>query len=312
MADGCLCYTTDLGYALPTVLSAAQARVHLAARTDVVIILVGAPEEAAKALAPACAASGIVLQAVPRQAIDGLPIQFARHCLDRLLDPAYRRVAHVDGDTHVCGDLDPLLDATPGPGRVIAVVDPMALMLTHQGRTWRDRRAYFAGIGLGIEAASRYVNTGIFRIDRAELGPMGDACRHLALREGARFAFGEQDAFNVALGPSIDLASFRWNYPAFFANFGFGHLVEPRVRHFMSNPRPWQGPFPPWGQDGFRPYLDLVARHPELARFHAPLRGLTRLRYALQQRMKRHREPPQWDRTETRSRIRDLEAAAVV
>ena len=124
--------------------------------------------------------------------------------------------------------------------------------------------------------------------------------------------FGQQDAFNVALGPMIDLASFRWNYPAFFSNFRFGRMIEPRVRHFMSNPRPWQGPFPPWGPAGQAPYFDLVRRHPELAPLLSPLSGRQRLRYEAQQRIKRLIEPVFWDTAHVRSRVAEHEAAAMV
>ena len=311
-ADGCLCYTTDLSYALPTLLSAMQARVNLSARTDVTVFLVGAVPDQVSRLAPAYTQVGVDLVPVPRDAIDGLSVQFARHFLDRLLHPHYRRVAHVDGDTHVLGCLDPLLDIEVTPGRVLAVPDPMALVASTRGLLWRPHRTRMAAIGLKPAEARRYANTGIFRVRREDLGGFGEACRMFALKEGARLRFGEQDAFNVVLGPRIDLASLRWNYPAFFSNFAFEHLVDPRVRHFMSNPRPWQGSFPPWGRPGQAFYLDLVYRHPELACLASPLKGRRRLRYEVQQRVKRFVEPIFWDTVHTRNRIAEHEATAIV
>ncbi len=310
--DGCLCYTTDASYALPTLLSATQAKENLPSHIDVVVLIVGATSTEMADLIPAHAAADIILVDVPCDAVDGLSIQFARHFLDRLLDQRYRRVVHLDGDTHILGSLNSLLETDIAPGRLLAVPDPLALLATTDGFFWRDHRQRFSEIGLGSEAARRYANTGIFCARRDDLAGIGEACRALALREGSRLRFGEQDAFNIVLGSAIDLISLRWNYPAFFSNFRFGHLVEPRVRHFMSNPRPWQGSFPPWGRAGQAPYIDLVRRFPELARFLLPLSTRKRLRYEVQQRLKRHVEPVFWDTAHIRDRIAEHERSAVV
>ena len=39
---------------------------------------------------------------------------------------------------------------------------------------------------------------------------------------------------------------------------------DARIVHYMSNPRPWHGSYLPWRREGYRPYADLVRRHPEL------------------------------------------------
>ena len=311
-ANKCLCYTSDRAYALPTVLSAAQARRHLSAQTDVVIVLVGAAPDEYEALAEACVSVDVVLVSVPRDAIDNMPMVLARHFLDRILDLRYRRVTYIDGDTQVHGSLDALLNTEPAPGRVIATPDPMVLMIDKPGPAWASRRRYFASIGIGPQEMRRYVNAGMFSARRDDLAAIGPECRRLTLQAGKRFKFSEQDAFNVLLGPSIDHASLRWNYPAFFSNFKFGDLVEPRVRHFMSNPRPWQGPFAPWGREGYTPYDELLRSQPQLARFHAPFTKLQTLRYVMQQRFKRVVEPWSWDRSDVRAHIQRIESSAIV
>ncbi|MBE7180463.1 MAG: hypothetical protein INR71_04490 [Terriglobus roseus] len=310
--SGCLCYTTDINYSLPTLLSAAQARANLSSRFDVVVVLVDAPRREIADLRQAHEAEGITLTEVSGDAIDNLRIDFARCFLDRLLDPQYRRVVHIDGDTHILGSLDPLLDHDVAAGRVLAVPDPLALLASTSSYTWHFQRKRLAEIGLTPDAARRYANTGLFSARREDLAGIGEACRTLALKRGSRMRFGQQDAFNVVLGSAIDLASFRWNYPAFFSNFCFDHLVEPRVRHFMSNPRPWQGAFLPWGPEGQTPYLDLLRRYPALAHLHSPLSSPRRLRYEIQQQVKRVVEPMFWDTSHLRGRIAEHEVAAII
>ena len=312
LADRCLCYTSNRAYAMPTVLSAAQARKNLSTRTDVVIILVGAALREEEALAEACVALNVVLVAAPLDAIDHQPIVLARHFLDRILDTHYRRVTHIDGDTQVRGSLDALLDSEPAAGRVWASPDPMALIVGQPGLLSERHRRYFASIGIGPHAMHRYVNTGMFSIRREDLAAIEAECRRLTLAAGHRFRFSEQDAFNVALGPMIDLASLRWNYPAFFTNFNFDHLVQPRIRHFMSNPRPWQGPFLPWGREGHAPYAELLHSQPQLSCFDVPFTPLQSLRYAAQQHFKRIVEPWIWDRPDVRAHIQRIETSAIV
>ena len=273
--DRCLCYTTDSNYALATLLSAVQARANLSHRTDVLILLFGGSPHDNDIYAEICGIENILLKKLSLSAIDNLNMDYARYFLDELIDDNYKFVTHMDGDTHILGSLDLLLDFEVANGRVLAVPDPLALIVKTANRVWQRQRKRLGDIGLTPEFARNYVNTGLFQSRRGDLNDISRECRTLALREGPRMTFGQQDAFNVALGPIIDLASFRWNYPAFFSNFGFQYLVQPRVRHFMSDPRPWQGPFPPWGSVGHAPYVDLVDRHPALARLFSPLRGRT-------------------------------------
>ena len=308
----CLCYTTDRGYVLPTALSATQARRHLPPeKSDVVILFVTASNDEARVIAPVCASHGVSLQVVAPASIDHQPIQFARHFLDRLLDPGYDTVTHIDGDTQVSGTLEPLVDAVLPPGKVFAAPDPMALMSEARGRTWAAQRAYFRSIGLGPDELGRYVNTGLFRAHRGDLGHVGAECVRLCLGSTRRFRFSEQDAFNIVLNRDVALISMRWNYPAFFANFARAHALRPHVRHFMSNPRPWQGVFPPWVAADHRVYQDFVRAYPDMARFQQRVGVAWRLRYRIQQEYKRLIEPLIWNGA-VRRRLESFEQAAAV
>ena len=294
-------------------MSAIQARGQLSlTKADVVVLFVGVDDDVARASATVCARHGIVFQLVPPAAIDDLPPNFARHFLDRLLDARYHDVMHVDGDTQILASLDPVIDAPLPPGRILAVPDPMAVMIHSPGRAWEARRDYFHSIGLRGEQPGRYINSGVFRANRSDLAAIGSECLRLCEKNGPRFVFGEQDALNVAFGREILLMSFRWNFPVFFLNFDYGALIEPHLHHFMSNPRPWQGAFRPWGRAPHLVYRHLVDEHPELRPLLRPFPRRAAARYRAQQLYKRLTEPAAWNAPFAKARIREFEAHAAV
>ena len=313
MRKACFCYTTNTNYMGATVLSALQARRHVAVeRADVMILLLGNDDAEAKPFAAICAQHGILFRRILPAEIEGAPVQCARHFLDRLIEPHYTDIVHVDGDTQIAGSLDPLLDAPLAPGRVLAVPDPMAVTVHHPNAAGHACRGYFRSIGISEERFDRYFNSGVFRVNRADAGPIGRECVRLYNKHAGRFRYGEQDAFNIAFGEVIDLMSFRWNFPVFFLNGGYETTIEPRLIHFMSNPRPWQGAFGPWGTAAHRVYGDLAAAHPELAGVLKPIRGLKAIKYMAQQRTKRLIESRAWTRPLVRERVARFEREAVV
>ena len=133
------------------------------------------------------------------------------------------------------------------------------------GREWSRQREYFASIGLGTDEVARYVNTGMFGLWRDDLGPFGAEVLRLLSSPPRPLRFDEQDAVNLAFGDAVVSASIGWNYPAFFANFDYGGIARPRVKHFMSNPRPWDGIFPPWGPLEHAVYAKAAGRHAGVA-----------------------------------------------
>ena len=313
LPNACVCLTTDRHYLLPSLVAASQVRVNASvSKADVVVILVGATHHEAEAVRPAFEAAGVVLALVGRDEVGGRPPNHIRHLLDGLLDRRYRKVFHVDSDIQVLSTLDPLLDAAWQPGRVLAAPDPMALMVDAPGQKWSRQRAYFDSIGLSTNAVARYVNTGMFGLWRDDLGPFGAEVLRLLSSSPRKLKFDEQDAVNLAFGEAVVSASIGWNYPAFFSNFDYGGIVRPRVRHFMSNPRPWDGVFPPWGPLEHAVYSKVAAETPSLRMTSPPLSAFRTTRYAVQQRVKRLLEPREWNRPEVKARLHALESRAIV
>ena len=312
MTEACICYSTDKNYLLPSLLSAIQARRFLSPERAVLVFLLGKDDAVARSCEAICTTYGIGFRVVAPGEVDNQPASFARHYLDRLLDPKFTDIIHVDGDTQIAGSLDPLLEAPLAPGQVLATPDPMAVISEDDGRLGRATRAYFRSIGIADDQCGRYFNSGVYRVHRTDLKEIGRECVRLCRQNGNRFRFREQDAFNLAFGRSVRLISFKWNFPVFFANGGYDETIRPHLLHYMSNPRPWQGAFLPWGQPAHRVYLDLVRTHPELAGHLKPLRGVSAAKYQWQQRYKRLVERRTWANPGMRARVERLERTAVV
>lgn len=313
MMTSCFCYTTDRNYMAPTLLSAIQARRNVSRQnTDVIVLYVGPQNGEARLFATLCAHYGILFQVVAPASIDGLPVHFARHFLDRLLDRRYADVIHADGDTQINGSLDPLFEIALPPGRVMAARDPMAVMIHDRSRAWQARRAYLGSIGIPDGRLDRYFNTGIFRLNRVDLADVGEECVRICRKHGKTLRFSEQDAFNMAFGGDASLISFRWNFPIFFLNGGYDASIRPRLVHYMSNPRPWQGVFLPWDRAAHTVYFDLAQAHPELMPYLQPLRGLKAAKYVAQQRYKRLVERRTWTRPHVQARVASFERETVV
>ena len=313
MPDACCCYVIDAGYLFPTLVSAMQVRAAIAVSVaDVTIFCIGHAGRDLDLFEPICRERGIRLVSVPPSAIDHMPIMFGRFYLSRLLDAHYEAIVYLDGDTQVSGSLQALVEADLEPSRFLAVRDPMSIMIDTQSSAWRERRDYFHSIGIGDPGLSRYFNSGVLRFNRGDW----DAMSRAALRTSARHDHGlrcpDQDALNLVFGSDYLTMSYRWNFPGFFMSCGLQDLIAPKIYHFMSNPRPWNGPFRPWGRAWYEPYVALVRDYPQLQGFLKPIGRCQAIKYAVQQRLKGHFESPAWRTPRIRERIMRLEAEAYV
>ena len=315
-ADGptrACCYTINEGYLMPTLLSASQLRQSLPrAVADVVVVCFG-PATGLTAVAEAfCAREGIRFLPVPLALLDGASMLCARFFLCGLLEPRYRDIVYLDGDTQVAGSLEPLLTHAVAAGQILAAPDPMAVMIDSPQAPWPARRAYFDRLGMPPHRQGLYFNSGVLRFRRDDWEALSRECLALCGRDGSDFEFRDQDALNLIVGDRHRPMSFRWNFPPFFMNFGADVAIAPRIYHFMSNPRPWHGAFAPWGRTWHEPYVAFLGANPELARSMPKLGRLRALKYNAQQRFKRLLEARQWSVPAVRRRIAAMEAAAVV
>jgi len=312
LSKHCVCYTTDDGYLLPTLISALQARDHVGAKDGVVICHIGERGRKAEIVNEACRDAKVEFISVSAQTIGGRHVMFARMFLDLILPADYDSVLYVDGDTQVTGSLQPLLDAPLAAGELLAAPDPMVLMLDNRAPEWGRLRSYFSSIGLSQDRRDLYFNSGVLRFGRNDLGEIRSDCLKLLEIERPPLRFPDQDILNIACAERVRQMSFRWNFPIFFLNCGFRAAIEPKLFHFMSNPRPWHGPLRPWGEEFSAVYARLTAGRPEFAEMLPRLPRWKLAKYWMQQHVKAYVESATWNTPAMHEKLRALEARALV
>jgi lipopolysaccharide biosynthesis glycosyltransferase len=308
----CVCFTTDLGYLFPTLLSAIQAR-KFAGRdvADVVIILFDAGDYADLVL-EICREEHIVPILAGSSILGEHTAMYARLFMDELLPAQYERILYVDGDVQIRLSLDELLQLDLAGKWFSAVADPMAVLL-HQGDKQAGQIAdYFGSLGVKSELTTPYFNSGILLINRETWGRISEDALTFLAQHPELCRFQDQSALNFAGHQHFLPMSFRWNFPIFFRNCGVEDAIFPGIYHFMSKPKPWHGSFAPWTQEFVTPYTALSMRYPGLAALIPPMRRKDRLKYKLQQNFKRVQETLTWRLTARRDGILAFNAAAKI
>lgn len=304
----CIVYTTDTKYLFPTLVSAMQARRQASrAKADVAIYCVALQPEAEDIFGPVCRREGIALVPVPRSMIDGQTAMMARLFLNCFVPEQYSQYLYLDGDTHVLGSLDPLIDADVPEGRFLAANDPITFLLEDKGRQSKDLLRHMNSLGLSNAQALGYFNSGVLRIHRTGWEKIGErAWEYFKSKPHSRFP--DQDALNVVACEERLVMPLAWNFPIFLRNSRLEQEIKPRIEHFMSSPKPWHGAFPPWDREACRPYLDAMATYPELLPYRMVMPAGQRITYHLQQHTKKMMEMILWGPSERRSRILRYEA----
>jgi lipopolysaccharide biosynthesis glycosyltransferase len=307
MPTCCICYTTDPAYLFPTFVSAVQARHHASTeKADVIIFSFGSDPDAQNIFSRVCEAEGIQLITLPLEVIDGAAAMLARLFLNRFAPPQYDQFLYIDGDTQIRGSLDPLIEAPVPAGCFMAANDPMTFAIPGTSALSRDVAQHFAALGVQPDEIYSYFNTGVLRINRNGWEKIGLEAWDL-FRNGASSRFPDQDVLNIVGNSSRIPMSLAWNFPIFMCNSGVEAAIMPRIYHFMSNPKPWQGVFPPWGVNAQTPYQTIVQRYPDLARYRSSMKTSVWFRYQLQQRYKKVVETFAWNWSPRRKRILSYE-----
>ena len=308
----CISLTTDAKYFLPALVTAMQAR-RFAGRekADVAIFAFGIEDSTQELFAKVCGEENILLHFVDQDVLEGRSILLSRLVLNRFVPQAYTQHLFIDSDLRIDGSLDPLLDANVSEGRFLACNDPFTFAAEDDCRLSRDFKQHLASIGLAAEQATSYFNAGVLRMDRAGWEQVGIPAWDL-YKSDKESRFQDQDLLNIVGHAKRLPMSLTWNFPIFLRNCGVESEVQPRVYHFMSNPKPWHGSFPPWNARFAAPYQELVQRYPQLAPFCPRMTPVLRLLYQGKQRKKRLMEGRAWSNGTRRARLRAYQATCVV
>lgn len=304
MTTACICYTTDASYLFPTFVSAIQARRNVSSNVaDVVIFGFGIDTATAERFSAACARCGVIFTAHAMSAIGSAPAMMARLFLADLLPAQYDRFLYVDGDTQIHASLDELMSRPVPNGRFYAAADPMVFALDDTDSHGRQIAAHFREIGLSAQDARRYFNTGVIYANRAAWAEIGQEAWRRFDAQPAASRFPDQDVLNLVGLPHCLPLSLAWNFPVFMMNARVAPIIRPRIIHYMSQPKPWDGVFPPWQSADHRIYTDVAAAFPDLVERVGTMGVGQRLRYHLQQRYKRVLEMITWGHSAKRRRI---------
>lgn len=299
MITHCVCYVTDTGYLFPTLLSALQARRHLAQeKADVLVLALGADPLALASFSRLASDGGIALLPVPASIVEVMQkarerggAQFTkkvsvaamgRLLLADVLPAQYSEFLYLDGDTQVLGSLDPLMHFSVPQGKFLAARDYMAVM-DRFALPWRElTNAHHDRLGLSAEQRQRYFNSGVIRASRRTWVRIGTAALEYFLTHPDSCApYHDQGALNAVAHPDLLLISQRWNLPRHFLRIAAKSAEPPVIVHYMSNPKPWHGAFLPWSRREYRPYMELLARYPEVADYVPKLSRFFWLAYKL-------------------------------
>ncbi|SEG71127.1 Lipopolysaccharide biosynthesis protein, LPS:glycosyltransferase [Methylobacterium sp. 190mf] len=306
------CYTTDENYLFPTLVSASQVAKQVdPQKNEVLIIYFGGAETPSDSLKDVAAAEGVSILALPKSILNGSPMICARLHIADIVSSRYEFMVYVDGDTQILGGLDDLASTEPRAGSLLAAPDLMSFTVSSPGRKNRIRSEYFRSIGIDTRLQSRYFNSGVIKVSVNDWKTISDECIRLLKNVDINtYSFRDQDALNLVMGGNHDLISIRWNWPAFFWGCGLEKLIVPKILHFMSRPRPWEGAFLPWGETGNGPYRDFVSLHPQLTELYLPFGGLKKARYVAQQHVKNL--VANWGNQDLIGKIMTAEANAVI
>ena len=305
----CIVYTTDAKYLFPTLVSAMQARFHSSRnKADVIIFCFGLDPQTEKVFAPICAQEQIGLHSIGSEIIEGQTSMLARLFLNRFVPSQYTQYLYLDGDVHILGSIDPLIDAPVPDGFFLAANDPMTFLLADAGPQSRDLSRHLLSLGLTPEQSLRYFNSGVLRINRNGWDKTGSEAWNQFRKATGSKRFPDQDALNVVgVNKRLPL-SLAWNYPVFMRNSRVESSIRPRIKHFMSSPKPWNGAFPPWTREECIPYKNALLAHPSLEPFNIRMSARSRAAYHLQQHGKKLVERVTWGLSQRRSRILHYEA----
>ena len=304
----CITYTTDDTYLFPTFVSAMQAHRHSSRKkADVAIFCIDLGETARRAFEPVCEAEGIRLISIKKSMIDGENAMLSRLFLDRFVPGEYSQILYMDGDVQIHDSLDPLIQANVPADRFLAANDPITFLLADSGLQSRNLAAHMAAIGLTAAQSLRYFNSGVLRINRKGWDSIGMRAWEQFKRMGRTSRFPDQDALNlVSLGNRLPM-SLAWNFPVFLRNSRVAKQIQPRITHFMSSPKPWQGSFPPWNDQACVPYADALEQYPSLIPFRLNFPFHRRAFYHLHQNSKKFSEVFTWGWSKRRDRILNYE-----
>jgi lipopolysaccharide biosynthesis glycosyltransferase len=250
-----VCYVTDEGFLLPTLISALAVSSQLCGRSaDVFIVLAGVRVDAKlHALAERVGISFIPLD--PSRAATAAsaywskthvpPTALGRFYLGELIPQRYARILYLDGDTLPCADIGALVSYSPPAGCVAAAEDISYFRSTDEDAFAQGLREYFRSNGIDV-TRDGYFNSGVLAAERHTWSTLSEESLRYFVDHPRRCRFHDQSAMNaIVAGRRIRLSP-RWNYLTYYRLVGLHREISPCLFHFAGGEKPWRGWLYPW------------------------------------------------------------------
>lgn len=200
----------------------------------------------------------------------------ARLMISEFIPARYENLIYLDGDVSVAGDISPLLAARLPQGAVAAVAENFVIHEEPDGRTPSWLTSILQEVGLS--SARDYFNSGVmaFRADTwSDIGPRAMAyyreneasCRH-----------HDQSALNGVLGGQWLRLGLGYNFQSFFVPVVAADVINRRLLHFSSSPKPWVSAASLWDPRLGEPYRRMASKHAALFPKEAADYGSERVR----------------------------------
>lgn len=251
-----VCYVSDEHFAVPSLISAINARRWVSpALADVYLLMMGLSELQFEQLTTLSQPHQVRVVAMGSEQLLGVDVgnvskthvplsTLGRLFLHQFIPDTYDTLLYIDGDTWIAGDISPLVTFCPPDGRICAAEDPSFFYRHDLGATGNKVRAYFSG--LGLDGDRGYFNAGVLISTLATWRDIAGDAFNFFCANVERCSFHDQSALNAVAQTRRVKLSNKWNFMTDFKFWNVEHRLEPRIFHFTGFPKPWMGAFYPW------------------------------------------------------------------
>lgn len=249
-------YTTDQGFAVPTLISIRSLRKW--SDVEIHIITLGFSDQQHDAYLKLSEPLDVIIHRMDRHWTDAFnrpefnathvpPSALARFYIPEFIcseDIDRSDVLYVDGDTWFYDNPRELLDWPAPDEGVLAAEDQSFFYRDDIGETGKRVREYFAKIG--VEKEDGYFNSGVLKFRAGKWRDIAAGCLDFLERNLAICDYHDQSALNAVVGRSRVRLSPRWNFQTPYWAWGAQELAKPGILHFVGGGKPWMGKLDPW------------------------------------------------------------------
>ena len=264
-------YTTDPGFAVPTLASIQSIRKWPSAKNTIInIILVGMTSEQVDVFASLAKDLDVKIHTLGLETLAGFNNEnfnkthvpftaLARFRIaDFIGDQSEIDILYIDGDTWFVGDPQPLLDLPAPEVGLLAAEDQSFFYANDIGKTGRNARKYFSNIG--IDQKRGYFNSGLLKCRALEWAKISRKALAYLEANLAICQYHDQSALNAVAGSDRVRLSPAWNFQTAYWIWGADNLVEPKLLHFAGGGKPWMGMHQSW-MDIYAEYTHAIQSH---------------------------------------------------